>query len=63
MNVILKIIDEDYKPRDENKIQNDSSTYPSKIAAPKKRGPKPKLKTEKKPEPAITKRIKPDMFM
>ncbi|CAD8106537.1 unnamed protein product [Paramecium sonneborni] len=46
VHVILKIIDEDYKPRDENKIQNDSSTYPSKAVMPKKRGPKPKLQVE-----------------
>ncbi|CAK62975.1 unnamed protein product (macronuclear) [Paramecium tetraurelia] len=67
VHVILKIIDEDYKSRDENKIQNDSSTYTPKAVMPKKRGPKPKVQVEqgepkkrgRKPlEPQAAKRIK-----
>ncbi|CAD8187726.1 unnamed protein product [Paramecium octaurelia] len=67
VQVILKIIDEDYKSRDENKNQNDSSTYPAKAVMPKKRGPKPKVQVEqgepkkrgRKPlEPQTSKRIK-----
>lgn len=44
--MITKIIEDDYRSRDENKISNDSSTYPSKAVMPKKRGPKPKIPNE-----------------
>ncbi|CAK68044.1 unnamed protein product (macronuclear) [Paramecium tetraurelia] len=67
VHVILKIVSEDYKSKDENKFQNDTCFDVVTSAIPKKRGPKPKnpgqqaepKKRGRKPaEPSLTKRIK-----
>ncbi|CAD8081374.1 unnamed protein product [Paramecium primaurelia] len=67
VHVILKIVNEDYKSKDENKFQNDICFDVATSTIPKKRGPKPKnpgpqaepKKRGRKPaEPSLTKRIK-----
>lgn len=40
--MILKIVNEDYKSKDENKFQNDICFDVATSTIPKKRGPKPK---------------------